>query len=139
LKKIIEFLRSVYLKLFKIDDSPQKVALGFGLGVFLGIFPGTGPFASLILALLLRFNRAAAVIGCLATNAWISVLAFVLAMQAGALIFGLDWKTMKSTPLKFVLPISAGYVLIGLIFGSISYLATLVIIKSVKRRKNADK
>ena len=139
MKKIIEFLRSVYLKLFKIDDSPQKVALGFGLGVFLGIFPGTGPFASLILAFLLRINRAAAVIGCLITNAWISVLAFVLAIQAGAMIFGLDWKTMKSTPLKFVLPISAGYVLIGLIFGSISYLATLVIIKSVKRRKNADK
>jgi hypothetical protein len=60
-------------------------------------------------------------------------------MQAGALIFGLDWKTMKSTPLKFVLPISAGYILIGFIFGSISYLATLAIIKNVKRRKNADK
>jgi len=139
LNKINEFFRLLYLKLFKINDSPQKVALGFGLGVFLGIFPGTGPFASLILAILLHVNRAAAVIGCLVTNTWISALAFILAIQAGAMIFGLSWKNIKSAPLKFVLPISVGFILIGLIFGLLTYIISLIAIKTLKRRKDENK
>ena len=47
LKKIISF---IFAKLFKINDSAQKIALGVGLGVFSGLMPGTGPAAALFLA-----------------------------------------------------------------------------------------
>ncbi|MCX5710510.1 MAG: DUF2062 domain-containing protein [Candidatus Omnitrophica bacterium] len=139
MKKIKAFFKSLYLKLFKIDDSPQKVALGFGLGVFLGIFPGTGPIAALFLSLLLRVNRPASLIGCLLTNTWISFVAFILAIKCGALLFGMHWQDIRNAPIKFIFPVAMGYVLIGLVFGFIAYLATLFLIKYFKGRKHADK
>lgn len=134
--KIKKFFGLIYTRLFKIDDSPQRVALGFGLGVFLGIFPGTGPFAAVILSILLRLNRAAALVGCLATNTWISVIVFVLAAHLGSLLFGMNWKNVQAAPLKFVLPISTGYILIGLALGALTYLVTIFILKLFKRRKD---
>lgn len=49
---IRESFRSIYLKLFQINDTPQRIALGVGLGVFTGIIPGAGPIAALFLAML---------------------------------------------------------------------------------------
>ncbi|MCG2713658.1 MAG: DUF2062 domain-containing protein [Candidatus Omnitrophica bacterium] len=70
-KKIINF---IFAKLFKINDSAGKIALGVGLGVFAGLLPGTGPAAALLLALVFRANRAAALLGSLITNTWLSVV-----------------------------------------------------------------
>ena len=67
--KLLQFL---FDKLFKINDTPQKIALGFGLGVFAGIFPGTGPVAAILLAYVFRANRASALFGSLFTNTWLN-------------------------------------------------------------------
>ena len=37
------FFHVLYEKLVKIDDTPQRVALGFGVGIFIGNLPGVGP------------------------------------------------------------------------------------------------
>ena len=132
--KFTNFFVSIYEKLFKIDDTPQRIVLGFGLGVFLGIFPGTGPVAAIFLAVLFRLNRAAALIGSLLTNTWSSIIVFLLAFQLGSFIMGSrqqdisgDWgyflrtfrwmDLFKFSTLKVVLPVIMGYILIGLIFG----------------------
>jgi len=138
LDKIKTFFKSVYLKLFKIDDTPQKVALGFGLGVFLGIFPGTGPIAAIFLSWILHVNRAASLIGCLLTNTWISFIAFILAVKCGALLFGMHWQDIRDAPIKFILPVAMGYLLIGLAFGFIAYLTALFVIKYFKERGYAN-
>ena len=52
LNKIKRLAKLVYLKLFRINDSPLKIALGFGLGVFIGVMPGVGPVIALLLAFL---------------------------------------------------------------------------------------
>src|SRR3989338_7559347 len=90
--KIKSSLKLIYDKLVKIDDSPQKVALGFGLGVFCGILPGTGPMASLALAFIFRANRAAALAGSLLTNTWLSFVIFTLSLQIGAFLTQTDWQ-----------------------------------------------
>lgn len=46
--RILRLLKLIYIKLFRINDTPQKIAQGFGLGVFLGILPGTGPIAAAV-------------------------------------------------------------------------------------------
>src|SRR3989338_3836839 len=84
--------KSLYHRLVKINDSPQKIALGFALGVFFGIFPGIGPLAAFVLASLLHINAVAAFIGGLATNTWISVVTFVFAAKLGATVTGADWQ-----------------------------------------------
>lgn len=145
-KRLLEFL---YLKLFKINDTPQKIALGLGLGVFAGIFPGTGPAASLFLAFIFRVNRASALIGSLLTNTWLSVVTFLLAIKLGAVIFGIQWQDIqnngsslikhfnwinlfKLSTLKVFLPVMVGFIVVSFCFGLLVYLISLAVIIKVR-------
>lgn len=142
-KKIISF---TFAKLFKINDSAQKIALGVGLGVFSGLLPGTGPAAALFLAFVFRANRAAALLGSIFTNTWLSLATFVLAVRAGSVILKLRWqevyqqarglmrdfhwaKFFKLSFLEALSPVIIGYIIIGLFLGIISYLITLFILR----------
>ena len=142
LKKLFSVIVS---KLFKINDSPQRIALGVGLGVFSGFMPGTGPVAALFLAFIFRANRAAALLGSLLTNTWLSLVTLVLAIKAGSLALGLHWqdvdrkmqgllhdfswaKFFKLSFLDVLLPVITGYLIIGLLLAAASYLLTLSII-----------
>jgi len=85
-------LRQFFIKLFKINDTPQKIALGFGIGVFLGIIPGAGMLAALVIASFLHINRAAAILGSLLTNTWTTLLTTILSIKIGSTILGLKWQ-----------------------------------------------
>lgn len=148
--KLLRFFRWLYLKLFRINDTPQRIALGLGLGVFLGILPGSGPVAALFLAFLLRVNRASALLGSLITNTWLSIVTFVLAVKLGAYLLGLEWQQvytdcivffklfrfsdlLRITALKVLLPVILGYILVSLLLGFVVYLIALAALKKVKK------
>ena len=148
--KIKNAFKTIYDKLVKIDDSPQRVALGFAVGVFCGILPGTGPLAAVALALVFHVNKAAAFIGGLLTNTWLSVLTFVMAVKLGSAFTGanwndvydkckdiirnLSWENFKSIPFsEIILPLSIGYFLVGLICGAFAYLIAIFVMR--KRQK----
>lgn len=150
--RIKPFLSSLYTKLFRINDTPQRVALGFGLGVGAGILPGTGPVVAIFLALVLRANRAAALIGCLATNTWLSFLTFVLAIKVGSVLLGLKWQQVvsdwniflkdfhwlnlfKLSILKMALPAIIGFFVIAICLGALVYLITIIVILRLKYRQ----
>ena len=124
--KISRILNLLYAKVFQINDTPQKIALGLGLGVFSGILPGTGPLASLFLAFVFRVNRASALLGSLLTNTWLSIVTFVLAVKVGSAILRVDWRQLqqdwisnlkglhwlglfKASVLKIIFPVMLGY------------------------------
>lgn len=147
IKKIIGI---IYNKLFLINDTPHKVALGLGLGVFSGIFPGTGPIAALVLALFFRANRAAALLGSIFTNTWLSIVTFLLSVKVGSIITGAKWQDIhrewaqflnnlnwlslfKLSVLKIILPVVIGYFVIALSLGIGVYILSLFIIKMIKR------
>jgi len=146
------FFRLIYLKLFRINDSPQKIALGFGLGTCLGIMPGTGPVASLVLASFFRINRASALLGSLFTNTWLSFATFFLALKTGATILGLDYASVQRqcqeylkhfhwqdvfniSVLKIILPLIIGYAILSLALGILTYIVSLVILVYFKKKK----
>ena len=146
------FFQLFYAWLVKIHDTPQKIALGFGLGVFSGIFPGTGPLAALFLAFILRANRASALLGSLFTNTWLSFLTFIFAVKLGSAILGISWLKVKEnwinflthfhwwglfklSVLKIILPVAAGYLLVSFFLGLLAYLAVLVVITRVRKTK----
>ncbi len=152
---ILRFLKLIYLKLFRIHDTPQKIALGVGVGVFLGILPGTGPVAAIFMALILRVNRAAALLGSLATNTWLSIVTFFLSIKIGSSIIGVHWQDVhrnwleflkdfrfinlfKITTLEMVLPVIIGYFVVSFCLGIIAYLITLTIITRIKH-ENKDR
>ncbi len=145
LNKIIQF---IFSKLFKINDSPEKIALGVAVGVFAGLLPGTGPAAALFLALTLKANRAAALFGGLLTNTWLSIVTFILAIKVGSVILKLNWLLVqervqklfqefawmsffKFSFLEILLPVIIGYLVIGLVLGLLGYFLTLFIIRRI--------
>src|SRR3990167_4692497 len=91
INKLKIWYQKIYHQMMEINDTPLKKSLGLGIGVFLGILPGVGPIAALTLALIFRVNRAAAVLGSVLTNTWLSILTFVLSIKIGSSITGADW------------------------------------------------
>lgn len=150
--RILRFFKFIYLKLFRINDTPQKIALGFGLGVFLGILPGTGPLAALFLAVTFKINRAAALLGSLLTNTWLSIITFLLSIRIGSIIINTNWELVYTqyqqlknnfhfknlftlSVLKILLPVVIGYVVIGLISGIFCYIITLLIMTKIRKKR----
>jgi len=151
LTRIARFFKTIYIKLFRINDTPQKVAIGLGLGVFMGTLPGTGPVAALVLAVVLRVNKASALLGSLATNTWLSIPTFILAVNAGAIVTGNSYEGIRNdwalftknlnwgnffnlSAYKIILPILIGYFIASLLFGIIAYMFAIIIISSRKKK-----
>lgn len=147
-----KFFYGIYKQLFIIDDTIQKTALGFGLGVFLGLLPGTGPIAALFCSLALRVNRAATLLGALITNTWLSIVTFLLAIQIGSLVMGMDWialrqewslflkdfhwaDLLKVSIIKIIAPVLIGYLIVGIVLGIIAYLAVFLLLSAIKSKK----
>ncbi|TRZ95086.1 DUF2062 domain-containing protein [bacterium] len=156
MNKIFIFLRLIYRKLFYINDTPQKIALGFGLGVCLGIIPSTGPLAALLVSSILRVNRASALLGSLLTNTWLSIATFLLSIKIGSAIIKVDylqvyrqwqlcltcksWFNLFSFPvIKLALPVILGYFIIAFSLGFLAYLLTLCIITILRDEKNKSR
>lgn len=149
--RVERFLRFIYLKLFRINDTPQKIGLGLGLGIASGIIPGSGPLAALFLALVFKANRAAALIGSILTNTWLSILLFPICVKIGALILGIDWqaafgqikaalegfrlsKLLSVSFLKVIFPAFLGYILVGVLTGLLAYICVILFLRNRKRQ-----
>jgi len=143
MKRLIE-------KLILINDSPQKIAQGFGLGVFLGVMPGVGLIAALVLSSLFRVNKASTIIGTLITNTWLSFITLVVAIQIGAAVMGVDWHVIYSSltglfrhfefkalaGLSFsaiILPTVIGFIVVAGSLGILSYLFLLACFSIAKK------
>lgn len=151
---IARFFKKIYLRLFRINDTPNKVALGFGLGVFLGVFPGSGPVAAFFLAIALRVNKAAALLGSILTNTWLSIPVFFAAVKTGSVVTGISpydirngWSALMSdfswaklagvSFYKIITPIAIGYAVVSFCMALAAYgiiLAVLKYSKPVTRR-----
>ncbi|WP_161788444.1 DUF2062 domain-containing protein [Desulfonatronum thiodismutans] len=69
-ENLIRGLRHGYKRILRIKSSPEDIALGMGLGVFIGLLPiiPLQTVVVLALALLLRCSKLTALIGTLITN-----------------------------------------------------------------------
>ena len=43
----ISVWKQFYQRFTNINDSPQRIAAGFGVGIFFGILPGAGPLITM--------------------------------------------------------------------------------------------
>ena len=152
---MFKLLKKIYQQIFLIDDTPQKIAIGLGLGASLGIFPGSGPLAALFLALVFRINRASALLGSLLTNTWLSWVTLIPAVKIGAYILRLEWqavyrdagelvksfhlaKLFKFSFLEIIFPVLVGYLVLSFCLGIAVYLITLLLLLRDKRKRSGS-
>lgn len=156
LHRIARFFRFLYIKLFRINDTPQRIAIGLGIGVFSGVLPGTGPVAALALAFVFRVNRASALLGSVITNTWLSIPVFLVSLKAGAALTGLKYPDVQAhwevflrdfqwsrllnlSVYKMIGPVLIGYFAVAALIGFASYLASLVTVSYFRDRKKRER
>ncbi|EKE25225.1 MAG: hypothetical protein ACD_5C00245G0004 [uncultured bacterium] len=88
--KQIQKIKAFFRHFFTLNDTPNNIAGGAALGVFLGIVPGEGLATTLILATLLKLNKASATAGVIATNMWGTLVTLPLATFFGGYFFHID-------------------------------------------------
>ncbi|MBI5379725.1 MAG: DUF2062 domain-containing protein [Nitrospirae bacterium] len=91
-RSLRRWLRYQYLNLVRIDDTPEKIAWGMALGVFLGFFPtfGLGIILAVVLSAYFHINKVAAVLGTFVMNPWTSPIVWTGSYLLGAHLLNLD-------------------------------------------------
>jgi len=89
-----EKLRKIIRQFFLINDTPQKVAGGAALGIFLGIFPGEGILSALFFSAIFRLNKLSATAGVLVTNMWATFILLPPSVAIGSFLFRRDYSEL---------------------------------------------
>ena len=84
-------LRNYFRRLLTLDDTPERIARAFAVGVFLAFSPllGLHTFLGLILAFLFGLNRPAILVGVFVNNPWTLVPIYLLGNWVGGFVIGI--------------------------------------------------
>jgi uncharacterized protein (DUF2062 family) len=86
-------------RLLHIEDTPERTALAFSIGIFLGFSPflGLHTLAGLAIAFLFKLNRVAILLGVWSNTPWWLVPYYTLATWLGMWVvrFRIDWTTLE--------------------------------------------
>ncbi len=97
------YFRDKFRTIFKVKDTPHRIALAFAIGVFMGISPllGLHYIGGIFIAWLLRLNRLVAIVGVSVNNPWTIVPISSFSVWVGAKLIGIeqvlpevDWKNI---------------------------------------------
>jgi len=92
-------LKELIKRLLHIEDTPERTALAYSIGVFLGFSPFLvlHTLAGLVIAFLFRLNRVAILLGIWSNTPWWIVPYYVIATWVGMWVTGfwVDWVTLR--------------------------------------------
>lgn len=131
-ERAFRWLRYMKIKFLRINDTPEKIAKGAALGVFLGIYPtfGLGILLAWVGSAIMGWNKAASVLGSLIMNPLTTPFFWTASVATGALIFNQDsrliFEELKSRELS-----ADGGILWNLKTSALIYLAGNTIISVV--------
>jgi len=145
------WLRQKVGLLLQLDDTPHRIALAFGIGVWLGFSPilGLHTVLALVVAFLFRLNRAALLVGVYVNNPWTLAPVYMAGTALGCVIFGvpseglasIDWnlhgrafyRALVETLRPYLWPFVVGNTLLGTAAGLVGY----VVLREVLERRAA--
>jgi len=159
------FLRTKIKQLFKLDDTPENIALSFAIGVFITINPlyGLHTVIAIIIFSIFRMNKFAVLLGSALNVPWLALFTYFFCYYVGTKIWQLipfldndrlysetefryffsSWQGFRalfqpSHFMRIFLPTMLGSTVVGL-FSSLAsyYMVREVIIKlrSIRQRK----
>jgi len=127
------------------SSSPDKMAKGLALGVFLGIFPtfGAGSVLAILASSWLGWNRVAAVLGTLIANPLLNPFFLSLCVIAGNLVVPSKFRiALENSPqgdwwpgvLRFLPTYFVGNLLVSMLFAALAYAAGLIAVTEYRKR-----
>ena len=146
-RKIPIYLRS----LLALDDSPQRIALAFTVGVFLAFSPffGLHTLLGLGIAFLFGLNRVAILVGLFVNNPWTLVPIYWVATYVGGFVVGfpgkislpeIGWNQLWNVNFwiglfsqwRILIPTLLGSLILSVIFAALSYPLALYLLKHAR-------
>lgn len=153
---MLRFLRGVVL----LDDTPQRIALGSGIGLFFGIQPfvGSQMLAAMIACKLLRASVLASLPWTWLSNPFTVAPLYYVAYRFGAVFFpaeklvtyervrqlgqlaeGKSWidnlKSGWKVLIDIAIPLQIGCIIIGLVAGVVGFLAVRKAVNALQARR----
>jgi uncharacterized protein len=144
-------LRRTVGQLLQVDDTPHRIALAFGIGVWVAFSPllGLHTILALLIAYLFRLNRAALLVGAYVNNPWTLAPLFMAGTVLGCEIFGVSTEGLEAIDFRlhgrafyrtlfeglrpYVWPFVVGNALLGVVGGIIGY----VVLREILERRRA--
>jgi uncharacterized protein (DUF2062 family) len=159
-KGMFKLFIDVFQKLIKVDDTPQRLALAYALGVFLAFSPliGLHTLLGLILAFLFGLSRLAVIAGVYTNTPWTVVPYYAFAIWLGNRMFP-DCRFLDPTLLQFqfkdlwtytfwatllsdwqiLIPFFVGSTVLAVILALFSYPFSLAFILYLKRSQGSNR
>ncbi|HOJ92875.1 MAG TPA: DUF2062 domain-containing protein [Dictyoglomaceae bacterium] len=142
--KIKRFFRYIYLKLIRLNDSPEKIALSFSIGVFIGVFPtfGLGGILVVIISYIFKLNYLAGVLGTFIMNYITSPFFWSLSYFIGNfLLYGkFEWKIWEERNIKeFALSYIVGNIIVSILCFFLSYFIVRKLVITYRKRRGRRK
>ncbi len=124
------------IRLLRLQDSPERIARGMALGLFIGMTPTFGFQMALAFfaAMLLTENKLAALIGVWVTNPITAPFIYGLEYETGRILLGLprlgipmeyNFHYLKAFGWQLIFPLSLGSLIFGISSAIIGYSVTL--------------
>ena len=147
----MRWLRRAGKILLHVEDSPSRVAAAFALGVFIAFFPilGIHTGMALVLAVLLRLNKVAILIGAWTNNPWTLAPMYTAGTLLGCAFLGvspeslgtIDWsltgrafyESLATGLRPLVLPFVAGNLVLGAGAAVASFFALRLLLERRRR------
>jgi uncharacterized protein len=141
------FIRQAKLQLVRfarLSGSPDDIAKGMALGIFIGMTPTFGfqMAIAVFCAWLLRENKLAAAIGVWITNPLTAPFIYALEYESGRVLLGmarlhlpakLTFATLRTLGWQVVLPLCFGSLLYALVSGALAYSLTLRLVPLLRK------
>ncbi|PLX84790.1 MAG: DUF2062 domain-containing protein [Desulfuromonas sp.] len=132
------------IRLVRLQASPNDIAKGMALGLFIGMTPTFGfqMLIALALAVLLRENKIAAMVGVWITNPLTAPFIYGLEYEIGRVLLRLprpevpvqyNYESLSQLGWQVVVPLGLGSLIFGVVALTVGYALTLRMIPAVKQ------
>jgi uncharacterized protein (DUF2062 family) len=136
--------------LFHLEDTPRRVALAFGVGVWIAFFPvlGVHTLMALGIAFAFRLSRAAILLGAYVNNPWTIAPLYLAGTLLGCALLGVSteglghirwdlhgaefYRELAVGLRPYVWPFVVGNTILGIVAGAVAY----VIVRHVLERRS---
>ena len=142
----IPSFRSLLKQVLHLQESPQRTALAFAIGVFIGFCPAYGLHTVLVIACswALRLNLVALLAGAFLNNPWTLVPILGATYWVGALVLGqsdspsFDWQDLSFRAIyeqimPYAIPFILGGVVLSILGAALTYPLAFYFVANYRR------